>query len=76
MALPQLAVVAILMWWDRPLYAAAVAAVLIAQILLMPRLLSDPRGKAAWYNATGVTLYVSGMLISAFAVRTLVVGGA
>ena len=49
---------------------------LIAQILLMPRLLRDPRGKAAWYNATGVTLYVSGMLISAFAVRALVVGGA
>jgi chlorophyll synthase len=57
------------------LHAVSVAAVLIAQILLMPRLLRDPRGKAAWYNATGVTLYVSGMLISAFAVRALV-GGA
>jgi chlorophyll synthase len=76
MALPQVAVVAILMFWDRPLHAAAVAAVLILQILLMPRLLRDPRGKAAWYNATGVTLYVSGMLISAFAVGSLVAGGA
>lgn len=75
MALPQAAVVAILFVWDRPLHAAAVAAVLIAQIALMPVLLRDPRGKAAWYNATGVTLYVSGMLISAFAIRTLV-GGA
>lgn len=75
MALPQIAVVSILFSWDRPLHAAGVAAVLIAQILLMPRLLRDPRGKAAWYNATGVTLYVSGMLISAFAVRALV-GGA
>jgi chlorophyll/bacteriochlorophyll a synthase len=76
MALPQVVVVAILMLWDRPLHAAAVAAVLAAQIFLMPRLLRDPRGNAAWYNATGVTLYVSGMLISAFAVRTLVGGGA
>jgi chlorophyll synthase len=76
MALPQVVVVAILMFWQRPLHAAAVAAVLMAQILLMPRLLRDPRGKAAWYNATGVTLYVSGMLISAFAVGSLVAGGA
>ncbi len=76
MALPQVAVVAILLLWDRPWHAAAVAAVLAVQILLMPRLLGDPRGKAAWYNATGVTLYVSGMLISAFAVGSLVAGGA
>jgi chlorophyll synthase len=76
MALPQVAVVAILLFWDRPWHAAAVSAVLALQILLMPRLLADPRGKAAWYNATGVTLYVSGMLISAFAVGSLVAGGA
>jgi len=75
MALPQVAVVSVLFSWDRPFHAAGVAAVLIAQILLMPKLLRDPRGKAAWYNATGVTLYVSGMLISAFAIRNLV-GGA
>ena len=34
-------------------------------------LLSDPKGRAPWYNATGVTLYVSGMMIAAFAVRSL-----
>jgi len=75
MALPQALVIAMLLLWDRPLHAIGVALVLIVQLLLMPTLLRDPRGKAAWYNATGVTLYVSGMLISAFAVRTLVTGG-
>ena len=38
-------------------------------ILLMPRLLRDPRGRAPWYNATGTTLYVLGMLVTAFALR-------
>ena len=75
MALPQVLVVALLMLWERPIHAALVAAVLAAQILLMRKLLTDPRGRAAWYNATGITLYVSGMLISAFAVRTFA-GGA
>jgi len=32
----------------------------------------DPRAYAGWYNATGTTLYVLGMLVSAFAVRALV----
>jgi chlorophyll synthase len=34
-------------------------------------MLTDPRAKAPWYNATGVSLYVTGMMITAFAVRTL-----
>ena len=42
----------------------------------MPRLLRDPKGQAAWYNATGTSLYVLGMLVSAFAVRSLLSGGA
>jgi chlorophyll synthase len=42
-----------------------------AQLLLMRRLLSDPRKLAPWYNGTGVTLYVSGMLVSAFALKGL-----
>jgi chlorophyll synthase len=35
----------------------------------MARLLRSPRERAAWYNGTGVTLYVIGMLVSAFALR-------
>lgn len=75
MAVPQAAVVLALIGWGRPWHALGVAAVLAAQVHLMRRLLTDPRGLAPWYNATGVTLYVSGMLISAFAVRVLVEGG-
>jgi chlorophyll synthase len=38
-----------------------------AQILLMVDLLDEPRGRAIWYNATGTSLYVIGMLVCAFA---------
>ena len=34
------------------------------QSLLMGRLLAAPRERAAWYNATGTTLYVLGMLVA------------
>ncbi len=67
MALPQVAVVALLLYWGAPLQAAMVAAVLAAQVLLMRKLLRDPRGLAPWYNGTGITLYVSGMMMSAVA---------
>jgi len=71
MALPQVVVIALLASWDKPLYALAVTAVLAAQIACMFKLMRDPKGLAPWYNATGITLYVSGMLISAFAVGSL-----
>jgi chlorophyll synthase len=69
MILPQLAVVGLLLAWQQPAYALAVALLLALQLLAMLRLLRDPRGLAPWYNATGVSLYVLGMLASAFAVR-------
>ncbi|WP_407522593.1 chlorophyll synthase ChlG [Methylobacterium oryzisoli] len=69
MALPQAAVVALLLAWDRPWHAGLVAALLAGQGLLMRRLLADPRGRAAWYNGTGTLLYVLGMLAAAFALR-------
>ena len=67
MALAQVGVIAALLWWGAALHAAIVGALLLAQIALMARFLTDPRGKAAWYNATGTTLYVLGMLVAAFA---------
>ncbi len=69
MAVPQVAVIALLAAWDHPLHALAVAALLAAQLLAMARLLRNPRAHAPWYNGTGVTLYVTGMLVSAFALR-------
>jgi chlorophyll synthase len=71
MAAPQAVVVALLAIWDRGWFALAVVALLLVQIALMRRLLSDPRAHAPWYNATGTTLYVIGMLISAFAAGSL-----
>jgi chlorophyll synthase len=69
MAAPQAIVIASLSVWGAAWHAAAVAALLVAQILLMRHLLEDPRARAPWYNGTGISLYVAGMMISAFAVR-------
>ena len=67
MAVPQAVVVALLLAWGHALAAGLVAALLIAQLALMPRLVSDPARHAPWYNATGVSLYVLGMMASALA---------
>jgi chlorophyll synthase len=69
MAVPQLAVIGLLVAWERPFSASAVALLLTAQYGLMVSLLQSPREKAPWYNATGTSLYVIGMLITAFALR-------
>ncbi len=69
MAVPQMVVVGLLLAWGWTTHAAFVAALLGVQLVMMRRFLSDPRRFALWYSATGVTLYVSGMLISAFALR-------
>ncbi|WP_420391964.1 chlorophyll synthase ChlG [Acuticoccus sp.] len=72
MALPQVAVVALLLSWGRPVYAIVVTGLLAAQFALMVRLLRAPAERAAWYNATGTMLYVLGMLATAFCLRGLV----
>jgi len=69
MAVPQVAVIGLLFLWGREWYAAAVAAGLALQFVAMRRLLQDPRGRAPWYNATGVALYVAGMMVAAVALR-------
>ena len=71
MVAPQIAVAMLLLSWDRPVFALVLGVMTGAQVLLMPRLLADPRGRAPWYGGTGVSLYVLGMLISAVAVRHL-----
>jgi chlorophyll synthase len=71
MAMAQLLVVALLMIWGKPWHATAVMGLLLAQVLAMRVLMRDPRAKAPWYNGTGVVLYVSGMMVSAFALRAL-----
>lgn len=74
MAVPQVAVVGLLLKWDLPLYAAAVGALLIGQLFLMAHFLKSPRQRAPWYNGTGISCYVVGMLISAFALAAIQAG--
>ena len=69
MALPQLVVIALLLSWGLITQGFIVSLLLMVQLLLMARLMRDPKAQAPWYNATGTTLYVIGMLVSAFAVR-------
>ena len=37
----------------------------------MRRLMRDPKKHAPWYNGTGVTLYVLGMMVTAFGLGSL-----
>nr|WP_026380072.1 chlorophyll synthase ChlG [Afifella pfennigii] len=71
MAVPQVVVIGLLLLWGAPIHAGIVGAFLLVQFFLMLRLLQAPRERAAWYNATGTTLYVFGMLASAFALRAI-----
>jgi len=71
MAIPQVIVVALLLTWGKPVHAAAVAALLFVQLALMARFLGSPRERATWFSAIGVSVYVAGMLVSAFALRGL-----
>ena len=71
MALPQVAVALLLWSWGRPVEAGIVSLLLAAQALAMRRLLADPKGRAPWYNGTGVLLYVTGMMAAAIALRSL-----
>ncbi len=71
MAVPQVVVVALLIGFGAVGHAACVVVVLVLQLALMPWLMRDPRAHAPAYNASGTSLYVTGMMISAFALRGL-----
>ena len=71
MILPQIAVIALLTLWDQPVFALAIFVAVIGQAMAMRVLLRDPKAKAPWYNGTGVSLYVGGMMIAAFGLRGL-----
>jgi chlorophyll/bacteriochlorophyll a synthase len=75
MAAPQAIVVAILSSWGCGIHAGIVALLLAVQIVLMRRLLRNPRQRATWYSATGVSLYVTGMLVSALALLSKMSAG-
>jgi chlorophyll synthase len=76
MGAPQVLVIALLLHWDRPAYAGAIAVLLVAQGVLMRWFVAQPSRRALPYSGFGVPLFVSGMMISAFAVRSLSGSGA
>ena len=67
MIVPQIAVAAFLLNWGSPWHAAAIAVLILGQAAAMPRMIAQPEKYAPWYNGVGITQYVSGMLIAAFA---------
>ena len=71
MLLPQLGVIAMLASWQRPLHALAVLALVYGQTKLMKRFMASPVEKALQMSAFGVPLLVTGMMIAAFALRSL-----
>jgi chlorophyll/bacteriochlorophyll a synthase len=75
MALPQGAVIALLLDWGQPLHAAGVAALLTGQVLMMRRFVAEPIERALWYSGFGVPLFVLGMLVAAFALRAVEMAG-
>ena len=74
MAVPQVVVIGLMAIWGMPLFAAIIALLLLAQVWAMRVLLTDPKGRAPWYNGTGVMLYVSGMMVAAVALRMMGAG--
>jgi len=73
MAVPQAVVIFLLIHWDRPVQGLIIAALLLAQFWAMTVMMRDPKGKAPWYNGTGVLFYISGMMVAAVALRGLAV---
>ena len=69
MLAPQIVIVALLSYWEAWVQLALVALLMAAQLAAMVRLLRDPRQYAPWYNGTGVTAYVAGMMATATAIQ-------
>lgn len=82
MAIPQMGVIALLASLGLTFSALAVAVMLLAQIGFMAKYLwgsksihNEPVKAAVYYNATGVTLFVMGMMVTAFGLASIA-GGA
>ncbi len=72
MMIPQAVVLFLLLEWGANGQAIAVGCLMMGQAVLMARLLKDPVKQALFYSGFGVPLFVSGMMVSAFALRSLV----
>ena len=72
MIVPQAVVVVLLFTWGAPWHGLAVTALMGLQGLLMAHFLKQPSERALMYSGFGVPLFVSGMMVSAFALRAAV----
>jgi chlorophyll synthase len=71
MVLSQALVIELLLDWGRPWHALAIGGLVLAQLWMARRFVAAPVERALWFSGLGVTLFVAGMLISAFALRGL-----
>jgi chlorophyll synthase len=74
MIVPQLVVITLLTMWDRPYHAIAITVLVVAQAGIMRWFVQEPIKRALYLSAFGVPFYVSGMMITAFALRAIVSG--
>ena len=71
MSTPQLVLILCLFSWGLYISGALITVLLLGQISAMTKLLRDPEKYAPWYNATGVLMYVTGMMVCAVGLRHL-----
>jgi chlorophyll synthase len=69
MLLPQAVVIGLLLHWGLHRCTPPACWRCGRQALMMRRFLRDPMAQALWYSGFGVPLFVSGMMVSAFALR-------
>ncbi len=74
MAVPQLVVIGLLSHWGCPGHAAVIAGLLVIQGVMMNWFVAEPSKRALYYSGFGVPLFVAGMMVSAFALRSLIGG--
>ncbi len=63
--IPQFTVVGLLVSWQLQPYAYLVLTLILGQLLAMIKLLKNPEANAAWFNRTGIVMYVFGMMVTA-----------
>lgn len=71
MIVPQLVVIALLTAWGATWHPYAIGALVLVQLGLMWRFMGAPVARALFLSAIGVPFYVWGMMIAAFALRSL-----
>ena len=71
MIVPQLAVIALLVSWGATWHPYAIGALVLTQLGLMWHFLRAPVARALFLSAIGVPFYVWGMMVAAFALRSL-----